>query len=91
MIKLRRFVSREGPLDMGGRAATITVNTWAVAVGGSYRRFGQGGIGFAYCHPSRVEVAGDPAARPIHDYVLLVRFAWMLAIAATLLIRRRKR
>lgn len=95
MIDLRRIVSREGPIDMGGRPVTITINTWVVALGGSYGRsrqrgVGQGGIGITYRHPSRVEVAGDSAMRPIHDHVLLVRFACMLAIATALLIRRRK-
>lgn len=90
MITVRRIVSREGPIDMNGRPMSITVNTWTFAVGGSYRRSVLGGIGFAYRHPSRVEVVGDKPVRPVHDYVLLVRFACVLTIALTLLIRRRR-
>jgi hypothetical protein len=99
MIDLRRIVSREGPREIGGQPVTITVNTWVVALEGSlgssgrggvsHREAGRGGFGFAYRHPSRVEV-GNKTAQPIHDYVFLVRLVCVLAIAATLLIRRRK-
>ena len=99
MINFRRIVSLEGPLEIGGQPVTVKVNTWVVALEGSFggsgrgrvvpRGTGKGGFGFAYRHPSTVKV-GDKLAQPIHDYVFLVRLVCVIAIAVSVLIRRRR-
>ena len=84
MLRIRRELIRQGPIEWAGRSVTLVAEQWTAWAASPWF------AGAAtYCRPVRVE-GDEPGAEPvpIRDHVMLVRLAALLVAVAVFVERR---
>ena len=83
MIQFNRSEAHER-LEHHGRSYTLVTAQWTLRISTPWL-----GLGWSYRHPSAVETDAD--ARPIRDYLMLVRVTAAVLMMFAILARRSRR